>query len=81
MEQIYNHSDELFNSVGREYQITTYELHRLEQKASRGYLRKYVVYDHKTEAEIARLKEKLAPLEEIMEHAARIKETAKIWRK
>lgn len=80
MEQICSHSDELFRSVGREYQIAIYELHRLEQKASRGYLRKYVIYDHKTEAEIVRLKEKIASLEQAMEHAARIKEIIRIWK-
>lgn len=78
MKQIYSHSDELFRSVGREYQIATYELYRLEQKASRSYLRDYAIYDHKTEAEIVRLKEKIASLEQIMEHAARIKEITKL---
>lgn len=80
MKQIYDHSDELFAVVGREYQIATYELFRLEQKASRSYLRNYVVYDHKTEAEIVMLKEKLASLQEIMDHAAKIKEITKLWK-
>lgn len=80
MKQIYDHSDELFTVVGREYQIATYELFRLEQKAGRSYLRDYVIYDHKTDAEIAELKEKIASLEQIMEHAAKIKEITKLWK-